>query len=586
MAINQDAIHKEIAEYSDNLQQAYAERDEFAKLSEEAYLMTETAEDAQLKAISPSVALTKSPEERIKVQAVVRLLTTGDPQISMPRDVNLGSDEEVADMVEQGAEALLAASDRVSRRPLKNDAVLNAVLYDLLSIRVVCTQDLLDQMVEDAADRKKGKQQPIPEARIARVKKLVNTSPYLFEVLNSRQCYPTFDRYGLQSQLHVSVVKQQDIINSYGARGREVIQASGKDLYADARKDYVLYSYMDDLYRCDWIDDGWLIVDEHGLPFIPIVTTSIEGSGIFSSYADQCQPFLYTILKSGLHHRKTEAMTAMYTNNLVFGMTPSIKYTASVDNEEAPTPVMVAKLFQLWSLRHGAELEPVLNKGLADPAVYNGLQLAQELTEAATIYNSVIGESQSETYSQTALLSQLGRIPLETTRRMVGRCIADALELALQWVKHNGKQVKAYNFGKGALSELIPGDIPDYFNLEVDLVPALPQDKMVMAQIASELMKSGIVDIDWIREEIMNIQQPAQMGNKILKDQVKQALSAMVIQQKIQQMQPPPPPQAPPQMPEQAGGLGGMPNDGGMGMPPPPVQEQQMQPPEMGMEMP
>jgi hypothetical protein len=261
-------------------------------------------------------------------------------------------------------------------------------------------------------------------------------------------------------------------------------------------------------------------------------------------------------------------------------------------------------LFAQVDIPHTGEWGIETNK--TDPGAWNGMNVAKELTQAATIYPSVLGQSQSNTFSQTAILSQLGRIPMETVRAQVGRCIADALEICFAWIKWNGKGVKVYNYRKGGvLSELKPKDIPEYFNLDCKLDIALPQDKLQQSTVASNLRQAGIVSDEYIQEEILGIGQPSAMRKQIVKEDMVKALAQIEqqkallqgqielqqLQMQLMQMQNPQPaqPGAEGMAPEQAGPPQGIPPEmmaGGMQGPEAPVQEQEggQMPPE-GMPM-
>lgn len=572
--MDQEKLFRELKAYGGEIRAAHGERDTLLAGVEDMYLMHKTAGDAALESL-PDVALTKSTDERVAIQAVVRLLTTTVPTISMPREGN-ADNEDAADMIERGADALLASSDRANRKPLHYDAVLSAALYDMGSIRVTCAQDILDSMEQDDSDRRKSGADRMPEGARERIKQALANTPYIFEALNPRGVYPVWDRYGLKAQLNVSKVRVRDIVAQYGDKARRLF--ADKKISMESERD--LYDYTDDVYRCVWVDDEWLVMDEHGLPFINYATSTMEGSGIFGAVVDQYEPHLLTVYRSGLDQRKTEALTAQFTMNKVFGFSPLLKFVRGPNGEEPPSTQRVG-LFSLWDVPYGANLEPVLNKGISDPSVWNGLQLAMTKTEEATIYKSVLGQSQSSTYSQTALLSQLGRIPLETVRSMTGRLIADALEIALRWIKKNGKGIKTYNNRAGALAEIIPAQIPDYFNLECKLDIALPQDKLQQANIAAQLIKAGVVSKEWIMENVLNIGQPQQMTKDIWTEQFIDALAGLELQKKLQ---PPPQPQLPPGGPPQGGG--GLPPEmlaGGMGGPEMAAGEQQMMPPEEGI---
>lgn len=566
---NKDKLFAEVRGYAKELRSAHSERDEMLKDIEGMYLMHKTAGDVALEAGSPDIALTKSPDERVAIQAVVRLLTTSVPKVSMPREANYGK-EDTSDMIEKGANALLASSDRANRRPMHYDAVLSGALYDLVSIRVSCAEDIMDQLEEGG----------MSAGAKERMKRALKHTPFIFEVLNPLTVYPVWDMYGLKAQLNVTKVKVKDIVGLYGEKALKLL---GEE---DELRDKELWDYTDDQYRVVWCGDEYLVCEEHGLPFLNIATSTVSGSGLFSEAVDQYEPFLYTVYRSGMDQRKTEALTATATMGRVYGLSPLLKYTRGPNDEEPPATQQVG-LFSLWDVPNGAQLEPVLNKGITDPSVWNNLQLWMQKTEEATIYKSVLGQSQSNTYSQTALLSQLGRIPLDIIASMTGRCIADALEVALRWIKLNKKGVKAYNRNDGALTEIDPELIPDYFNLNCKLKPALPQDKLQSAQVAVTLVQAGVTSIAWVQENILDIEQPQDMRKEIWMEHFQDELAKLELQKAV--MQPAQQKQEQEQAEQMAnpeemllGGAGGIPREvlaGGMGGPAAPTIEEQMTPP-------
>ena len=593
-----EKMYGEIKEYSEKVKKDYTERDETALQIEQMYLMEETDADAALKAVSPSVALTKSTDERVAVKGVVRLLATTEEQISMPRDENTGN-EDAADMIEQGAQALLASSDRANQRPLRHDVVLAMTLHDMCSIRVTCTKDILDDADKRDKKKKEAGEEGMSKGRRAKIEKLVKTSPYIFEALNPRTCYPVWDRYGLQSHLIVTEVRLKDIVEQYGQRAREIFEAAKKNISKDGLMPIKLWDYIDDTYRCIWCEDGWLISEEHELPFMNIVSSKGEGSGMFSKTVSTFEPFLLTVLKSGFDRRTTEALTAFYTNMRVYGFSPTLKHRRGEEDLPLEPPQEIGNIWKVWDLHKGSDLEHVFSKGVADPALWSGLELAFQKKQDSTIYNSTLGAGagNNDPYSKTALMSQLGRIPLETIRYMSGRLIANALEVALLWVKENGEKVSSFDYRKGALANIDPALIPEYFNLSVNLDVSLAQDQLVMAQIASQLKQVGIVSDAWIQEEILNIGQPKQMARDIMKEQARGAVSGITLQGLIQKMQMSQqqqmmPPQPPPQMQPQGGeppqpfaGSPFMPRqmlEGGMGGPPSTVPEPEPLLPEGG----
>ena len=159
--VDKDKLHSEIVKYCGELRGKYGKRDEMQKGMEDMFLMRHTAHDVALEAISDDVVLTKSTDERVAIQAVLRLLTTTIEDVSCPMDENERIGNDVVDKVEALGGALLASNDKVSRKPLRFNTTLCASLYDEMHIQVVCTEDIVAaaeapkfcvQHAEDKAD--------------------------------------------------------------------------------------------------------------------------------------------------------------------------------------------------------------------------------------------------------------------------------------------------------------------------------------------------------------------------------------------------------------------------------------------------
>ena len=114
----------DLVQHTKNLVSMYGSRDEILQGVEDIYLMRDTAEDAALKALGPAVALVKSPDDRNAIQIAKRLLTTTEPLINVPFDQNKPEAKEPCEKLELAARAMIAQSDRFSRKPLHYDAIV------------------------------------------------------------------------------------------------------------------------------------------------------------------------------------------------------------------------------------------------------------------------------------------------------------------------------------------------------------------------------------------------------------------------------------------------------------------------------
>ena len=326
--MDKDKLHSEIVKYCGELRGKYGKRDEMQKGMEDMFLMRKTAHDAALEAISDDVVLTKSTDERVAIQAVLRLLTTTIEDVSCPMDENERIGNDVIDKVEALGGALLASNDKVSRKPLRFNTTLCASLYDEMHIQVVCTEDMV-AAAEGSSP-----------FNLRRIKRIAQLTPYTFNVMNPKNGYPVWDTLGLQSYHRSSLVQVGQLLDHYGSRAAEVLSRKlKKDVDSERLKEMTLMDYWDGQYRCTWVDgcEGFLMLEEHGLPFIPIVASTAEGSDLFDAPEDQREPFLLTVWLSRMDQRKTEALTAMATRNRINGFSPRLVFTRGDAVQDVPS---------------------------------------------------------------------------------------------------------------------------------------------------------------------------------------------------------------------------------------------------------
>jgi hypothetical protein len=149
-----------------------------------------------------------------------------------------------------------------------------------------------------------------------------------------------------------------------------------------------------------------------------------------------------------------------------------------------------------------------------DPSVMAALQQAQSLTEQSTLSKVALGSAvPGATFSAISLFASSGRLPLISPKQVSGKALAQALETALLWMKHDGTKEKVYT-SSGAM-DLDPDKIPEALMLTVNLEPDLPQDKLMQANTGNMMIGSGLASKRWVRENILNVGQSAAMDKEV-----------------------------------------------------------------------
>lgn len=507
---------KRINDNAQELRMLYSKRDQ--SLDEmQNMLLLKWSQQATLQERYPHMQVTLSPEPRNAIKTAVRLMTANEPQVNVPAELAQNIDPMVSDQIERMAATMLRASDRVRGTPLHQDLALSGLTFDEVIISINRTADLVRYAKGGS------------RAAVARAERVAKLTPFLFVAHDPHGCYYDHDELGLRAFARRSLMKQAHILEKYGADGERALGS-----LADRQQkldEYTVWSWWDLEYYACWVEGGAepIHCEPHGLPFIPVVCHTVEGTRLFGQVEDQREPLLLTMQRSGLWQRQNLALSAMFTSVAAAGLWPQLVFNApdGIDDPEVDTtsPLGFIRV-------NGGDLRP-FDKHLIDPALTASWQLAQQLGVESTIYKQVGGQpiGNGATFSETSLLNAAGRQPLIPTQRKVGWAMGDALRLAFLWMAEEGGMYSARD--RGGLAELQAGAIPDGLEIEVRIDVALPQDRLQMANVFNIL--KGAVSQEWLLENILNIKQPQDMMAKTLREQAFQLQAQAYFQQKLQE---------------------------------------------------
>ena len=526
---------KELQEYTNYLKRLHSARHDMMNDLEDIYLMSWDDEE-RIKKTQDNIKITKSPDARNSIIGALRLLVATDPIFSTRSGDENIVDTSDLDKLEIAAGEMWRRSGAIRGDPVHYDVVLSMLLFGEAVTSVTRTADMIAYSKN------------APKAYRYQVEQIAKATPYLFDVLDPRTCYPDSGAFGLNALYRESTTTYQAVQSEYPKFDRQ--------MKASRFGSVVVCDYWDMELHRTWVrgDSKPLVEETHGLDFIPFVVVSGEGSKIFD-VEYQLQPFLYTVWKSGLADRQNLALTVLYSMLFAMGATPLFSETL---NQQGQGPAFdFASVPARVTVPYGAGFAPIANKGIIDPALMDAWKLAEQKIQESTIYAQTLGEplGGNAAYSMVALLHQAGRLPLVTPQRKASLAIAEAVKMAYAWWKAEGSD---YQY-TGALGEVEPNMIPDYLELEASLDIALPQDQYQQAQIGGMLAggQDPLLSKDYVRENILHINQPAQEQRRIWGEQAANLYAqkffidqATVIQQKQQAfMQPQPQPgQMPPGM--------------------------------------
>ena len=505
---------------------------------------------------------TTSPAARNALVGAIRLMTSTEPNFSVPFEKNNDEAKRNSEKIEKICKTIWYHSGRFRGVPLEQPAIESLLRYGMMVLAITETKELEDIFVREGASKATKRQ----------VERLVNSTPYLVEAWDPRGVYPEWGRFGLSAvyrsvDMRLSEARQQF--------GDSAIQKVLSDDYKNLNEVVHYADYWDLEKHIAWITGtdginkmvaGEPIVDDfHELPCIPIVVQTSEGSYIDSDREYQAIPFLYSVLKSGLWERQNLELTILFTNLFDLGANPNYVYKSiSEDGDlelDYSVPGGVAKI------RPGEDLYP-LQKDVMNKDMLQGMSIADQLVEESTLYKQALGGTgnlgANTAFSTVSLLNQVGRLPLVSPQKRGGWGIGAVMETIMEMIKDKNEASTLKSKEEGFI-EFDPKEIPDDLIIEANLEVDLPQDQMMQANIAQLVQQSGLASRRWVREKILNIGASGEMDKEIWDDQaaaqeyqkvlVKLAQMEMMAQQQEMQggMGLPPEGQPRPQRPEPRG---------------------------------
>ena len=444
---------------------------------------------------------TMSPTAFNAAIGAVRLLTSTEPQWSVPFDEADLEAQKASEKLERAARAMWNASGRIGLRPVHYDVVMSAILFGEVVGTVTKTADLVEYA--KAAKTVGG---------VARMERIARETPYIFTIHNPMTSYPDYDRFGLRGLLTRKETTWGEVLDAWGDAAETAI-GTGAETW-DRLKRVNINDWYDWECRCVWLDEtnDPIYSDEHGLSFLPVVAQITEGSTMFDLPEQQRFPLLYSVWKSGLWKRENLSLTVIYS--LIFGIGSNPLLQQETDDLESPVVIDRSIPGGVLKVPKGERLSALMEK-VIDPAQWQGLDKAQRLNEESTISKQALGAPPQNqmAFSAISLLTQSGRLPLMGAKQIGGQAIANLMIAAFDWWREDGDKATLYN--SGLKTELAKEDIPERVVIECNLEPDLPTDKMNMANIAQSLIGSGTTSKRWARENILSIGQSDQMDKEI-----------------------------------------------------------------------
>ncbi|MCD4751886.1 MAG: hypothetical protein K8R40_02325 [Anaerolineaceae bacterium] len=460
--------------------------------------------DWSVKSKEEDIKVTISPDGRNYVNGAHRLLTTMDPvwDITMA-----GEDETQTEAMEKAVKLIWNRAGMQRQKPPHYDIVKSLLLYDETHIAV-------SSLTQYAKTLKGNKRTRIEEA--------AKLSPCVVNVWHPKNGYPMYDNIGMTGYY-------RSVETTFAAAAREYDHVEMGDKKPSDTVQLDMWTDLD--YYIVWVGGKVVHAQKRKLAYIPITVIVGDGSSLFEEGDKSHNPLLYGMSKSGLWERQNTNMTALYTNLNRWALNPTHVHKLGPGNQDGNKQLIIdEKNNSIVSVPYGDSYEPILNKGIIDPALQAGIEIAERKMEESTMYRTALGQSigRNSTFSETALLSQSGRIPLIPVKLMGAKAIANTMEIVL----------KMYRDGKQDCPgiALKPSEVPEIFEINVELEIDLPQDKLQNANVAGMAIDKGLASKTWAQRNLMQIENPKQMNKDIMKERILE-LVAMKAIEKISQSQ-------------------------------------------------
>jgi hypothetical protein len=509
----------------------YGTRNNLFTRYEDIYFMRNTEQPKDAGIDKNDWKITASPGGRDKVTGLKRILDTAEIHIKVKDKQSPGGKHTSSDAIEAGLKQMLKVSGEYRAARAERDTNLAAILYG----PVVMSVNSVDDLITAKANYKDGS--AATKFIVNQLETIRRRTPFLIDVINSKESYPVWGKYGLVGHLQEYIIRGSEIIEEWGcdpSKFKPDIDYTIQDFFYYNKR--LVESTGTTLFAGEWL------TDYEGVTSIPIFVRYAGGSTLFHKPEEQLQSFLYSYAKGEWDLREnlfwTYLFTAIYSQGLP-GPTllrdPDDSSDIKIDYRGG-VKIITAK----------GKLE---NVQVVDADVMQLKALMDDQGGRSTIQEQTIGgASDAATFSSYVMQVNAGKLPAIDPTEAQEQCYRDLFLHILQRIKVEGIE-----------NDLIdPADIPDDIELEVTMEPDLQQDDLRNAQIVAQLKTAGAnISDEWYNANILKIPDSNTMFQQKAKEDIKKAMLSNMLQnpqllgQFLAAAMPSQPPQQPPAQPGQ-----------------------------------
>lgn len=466
---------EELKGYATRLEAYFGQRNSLYQQLEKMYALEwdspPTAKD---------VKETMSAEPHNAVDTVVKLLVTSDPSFTVDRAKDNEEEKNKADMLERGVKEIVERSSRMRGKNFEKEVVSSLSIFGEVATKVADLRALATHRTKKNALAK------YPQ----------HLSPIAFKVLNPMSVFYDEADWGLSTVLEISQRTIGEIKRSWGERA---VEMKGDDLQETRYYEIWTYNPFEPtgtrMVWCDVQTDPLLPPTLHGFDFLPYSIRKSHSLSFLSRPEFKDMSMLYTLHKSGTWQRMNLLLTIMATNVQLFVNPKWVARTRDRRkiNIDLNTSGGVVDLYT------GEDISP-LARQLVPKEVYDLLTLLKQQSEESTLPRVVAGASPGGVSAGFAinLLSQGGKLSIYPVEEAANEALTDSVRGAMSWIAKNKYPVK--------LSDdmiLTANDCDAYrFRTRVALRSSVPQDKVAMGNLWSQLIAQGVGDPVTMWEEM------------------------------------------------------------------------------------
>ncbi len=454
---------------------------------------------------------TKDPQPADSIAWLTDILSTSDPavDIEIPDDALMGAPAADANPIQKMVWDLALFLKQLARQ--QSDATKLAENLEGIARFVLRQNDerraqsllrqllidgfVFDQFAVKCADLRvtklwKGED----ESKTPVGGELQGVSPFVFTRIDPRTLFTAWDDLGMYAALQRDVRPYREIKAKYGAI------AELPDDLQDDNGNIGFCEYWRRDVTCLWIEslnpeqeagDKGDNTENHAfiqkpkpnpLGFIPIVTRTCRGDH------DSIRPILYNGWKSKIFSRAGVLLTVMFTEAFKQAITQFVRTNTS--NADPPM-VLDFTAPHVYDLQGGQDIRPLTLPVNAE--LLRTLGTIRTIQDSTTVSKVIAGQEPGGATAAAAinLLIHGAQLSLSPTKKALEEVYAQMVQMIFKYVRvyetlYEGKG-NLELWTDGGTKRIMPAELPKWLNIDVRLKADLPQDKIVLVNMAAQM---------------------------------------------------------------------------------------------------